>query len=263
MKQALASLVSKKWSGLAVFLVAFVFSGLVFGGPLAAEKSETAPTVGLPADNETVLVDEALKKLPGQDVTAAVIVFRTTDGSAMTDAQKEWVIGEKTVFTPPFPPGAKPVITYTGGVAEKYLDYSNIELPNGDKFVPPATVSDDNTTAVVTVPMDKITKPAECKVDGKTQECSTVLLADQRVAAMRDLAKDGMPSGLETALTGPEGFLVDISNVFKGANFTLLGVTALVVMVLLIVTYRLPMVSPATLQRVLRSGSASTTSMVR
>ena len=240
MKQALASLVSKKWSGIAVFLLALTFSGLVFAGPLAAEESETSPTVGLPKDNETVLVDEALKELPGQDVTAAVIVFRTTNGEAMTEAQKEWVIGEETVFTPPFPPGAEPIITYSGGVAEKFLDYSNVELPNGDKFVPPATMSDDETTAVVTVPMDKIKDPADCEVDGKTQECSTVLLADLRVADMRELSKDGMPAGLETALTGPEGFQVDISNVFKGANFTLLGVTALVVMILLIITYRSP-----------------------
>ncbi|MEY4079338.1 MAG: hypothetical protein RIS80_1107, partial [Actinomycetota bacterium] len=86
MKQTLAKLVSGKWSGAAIFLVAFVFVGLVFG-PLASEKAETAPTVGLPADNETVLVDEALKGLPSQDGTAAVVVYRTTDGSAMTEEQ--------------------------------------------------------------------------------------------------------------------------------------------------------------------------------
>lgn len=238
MKQRLASLVSNKWSGLSIFMVAFVFVGLIMG-PLASEKSETAPTVGLPSDNETVLVDEALKELPGQDGTAAVIVYRTISGKEMTDAQKEWVLGKETIFTPPFP-GAKPQVTVEGGVAEKFAEYSNIELPNGDKVVPPAKLSEDGTTAVVTVPMDKYTSPETCTIDGKSQECSTVQLADKRVADMRDLSKKEIPAGLETALTGPEGFLVDVSNVFKGANFTLLGVTALVVMVLLLITYRSP-----------------------
>ena len=37
-----------------------------------------------------------------------------------------------------------------------------------------------------------------------------------------------------------EGFAVDIAAVFEGANFVLLGITALVVALLLIVTYRSP-----------------------
>jgi RND superfamily putative drug exporter len=41
-------------------------------------------------------------------------------------------------------------------------------------------------------------------------------------------------------MTGPEGFQADLNNVFAGANFTLLGTTALVVILLLLVTYRSP-----------------------
>ena len=239
MKNFVAKLVAGKWSGLAIFLVAFTFVGLIFG-PLASVKSETAPGVGLPDNNETVLVEEALKDLPSQDGTAAVIVYRTKDGAEMTDEQKTWVLGTETSFTPPFPPGAEPIITHEGGQAAKFVEYSNLELPNGDKFVPPATLSEDGSTAVISVPMATIDEEAECTIDGKTKTCSTIELAKQRVDDMRALSKDGMPTNLETALTGPEGFVVDLSNVFAGANFTLLGTTALVVMILLLITYRSP-----------------------
>ena len=239
MKNFFAKLVAGKWSGLAIFLVAFTFVGLIFG-PLASVKSETAPGVGLPDTNETVLVEEALKELPSQDGTAAVIVYRAKDGAEMTEDQKTWVLGTETTFTPPFPPDAKPVVTLEGGQAAKFVEYSNLELPNGDKFVPPATLSEDGSTAVITVPMATIDDEAECNIDGTTKTCSTIELAKQRVDDMRALAKEEMPTNLETALTGPEGFVVDLSNVFAGANFTLLGTTALVVMILLLITYRSP-----------------------
>ena len=49
-----------------------------------------------------------------------------------------------------------------------------------------------------------------------------------------------MPSGLNAYVTGPVGFQADITNAFAGADFRLLLVTVVVVAVLLIVTYRSP-----------------------
>ena len=246
MKSFLAKAISNKWSGLSIFLLALTFVGLVMG-PLASEKSETAPGVGLPDDNETVLVDEALKNLPGQDGTAVVVVYRTIDGKAMTEEQKTWVVGTERTFTPPIP-GAKPITTITGGANEKFAEFSNIEvtIDGADtKVVPGAKLSDDSSTAVITVPMDKISEEAFCDTvqaadDGTRKKCTTVQLADLRMSEIRATAKVDMPAGLETATTGPEAFLVDVSGVFKGANFTLLGTTALVVMLLLLITYRSP-----------------------
>ncbi|WP_037163691.1 MMPL family transporter [Rhodococcoides fascians] len=60
------------------------------------------------------------------------------------------------------------------------------------------------------------------------------------VTSLRDKAVDGLPSDLEAQLTGGPAFGADIANSFSGANFTLLAVTALVVAILLIVTYRSP-----------------------
>ncbi|HTM83450.1 MAG TPA: MMPL family transporter, partial [Mycobacterium sp.] len=53
-------------------------------------------------------------------------------------------------------------------------------------------------------------------------------------------AADGLPDGLRAAVTGGPAFGADIANSFAGANITLLAVTAAVVALLLIVTYRSP-----------------------
>lgn len=58
--------------------------------------------------------------------------------------------------------------------------------------------------------------------------------------ALRDTAGADLPAGLEASLTGPIGFQDDIANAFAGADFRLLLVTVIVVALLLIVTYRSP-----------------------
>ena len=53
-------------------------------------------------------------------------------------------------------------------------------------------------------------------------------------------AADGLPDDLRAEVTGGPAFGADIANSFSGANITLLAVTAAVVALLLIVTYRSP-----------------------
>ena len=60
------------------------------------------------------------------------------------------------------------------------------------------------------------------------------------VKELRDATADGLPAGLRAQVTGGPAFGADIANSFAGANITLLAVTAMVVAVLLIVTYRSP-----------------------
>ena len=57
---------------------------------------------------------------------------------------------------------------------------------------------------------------------------------------IRAAAATGLPGGLTAYVTGPVGFQADITNAFAGADFRLLLVTVIVVAVLLIVTYRSP-----------------------
>ena len=60
------------------------------------------------------------------------------------------------------------------------------------------------------------------------------------VKALRQTAAEGLPDDLRTEVTGGPAFGADIANSFSGANITLLAVTAAVVALLLIVTYRSP-----------------------
>jgi RND superfamily putative drug exporter len=213
-------------------LLALLFAGVAFGPLAAAEGGTAQPGVGLPADNETVLVDEALAKLPGQDGTAAVIVYATEDGSKLTSDQINFLRGTLVpkVCPPAMPapacPGYLALIpdTFENSVTDRFVDYSNIEVSD-KKFVPPVTFSEDGVAAVVTIPMEKYEETAEIT---------------ERVDSLRELMKDGMPAGLQVKLTGPEGFQADIAGVFAGANFTLLAVTASVVILLLLFTYRSP-----------------------
>lgn len=61
-----------------------------------------------------------------------------------------------------------------------------------------------------------------------------------RVDELRAAVADGLPSDLTVDVTGGPAFGADIANSFSGANTTLLAVTALVVAILLILTYRSP-----------------------
>ncbi len=66
---------------------------------------------------------------------------------------------------------------------------------------------------------------------------------DAPVAAVNDLrarARDGLPEGATVQVTGGAGFAADIARSFDGANLSLLLVTTVVVAVLLLITYRSP-----------------------
>ncbi len=89
--------------------------------------------------------------------------------------------------------------------------------------------------------------PAQVSADGKaaitTAQLSTALSGFElrdAVQALRSAVADGLPGPLTAHVTGGPAFGADIANAFSGANVTLLAVTALVVAVLLIVTYRSP-----------------------
>lgn len=89
----------------------------------------------------------------------------------------------------------------------------------------PVAVASDEQAALVAIPLNA--------------ELSGFALTDA-VKALRSAAADGLPSSLSAQITGGPAFGADIADAFTGANVTLLAVTALVVALLLIVTYRSP-----------------------
>ncbi|MFG1885144.1 MMPL family transporter [Micromonospora sp. NPDC049102] len=90
--------------------------------------------------------------------------------------------------------------------------------------VSPTQVSPDGTVALVAVPLD--TSGGQEEVTGK-------------VTALRDALAD-LPDPLAAEVTGAPALTADLSSVFEGADVTLLAVTAAVVALLLLITYRSP-----------------------
>jgi RND superfamily putative drug exporter len=68
---------------------------------------------------------------------------------------------------------------------------------------------------------------------------SATQVADEVTQLRAELDRQ-LPEGVSAQVTGPAGIEADLAAVFEGANVRLLAVTALVVAVLLIVTYRSP-----------------------
>lgn len=193
--QRLTRFITAKRTSWIVLVVAFLAAGAVFALGSGSD-AETSPGVGLPDSAESARVAALQEELPAADQTSALLVF-SRDGDALTDDD----------------------LAAIADVAPELADLT----PDG--FVPPPTVSDDETAALLVVPLEQISEVSE--------------QAD-RAAQLRELANTDLPDGLTALLTGPEGFAVDIAAVFKGADFTLLLVTVIVVAVLLLITYRSP-----------------------
>ncbi|WP_416906169.1 MMPL family transporter [Micromonospora echinospora] len=93
-----------------------------------------------------------------------------------------------------------------------------------DGRIPPPQVSPDGRVALLVVPMS-------------TAGEQDVIA--ERVGELRD-SLGGLPDPLRAEVTGAPAFATDLGEVFEGADVTLLAVTAGVVAVLLLITYRSP-----------------------
>ncbi len=95
-------------------------------------------------------------------------------------------------------------------------------VPSGPQG--PVTVSEDGTAALAVVPVEST---------------SATENAD-RVEELRDTLGEDVPDGVTSQVTGPAAVEADLSAVFDGANTNLLLTTAGVVALLLLLTYRSP-----------------------
>jgi RND superfamily putative drug exporter len=89
--------------------------------------------------------------------------------------------------------------------------------------VPPAIASEDGKALLLSFPL----------AGSDEQQSNAATEIKQRLA-------DGAPAGLQTALTGSAGAVDDIFDAFEGMDVALLMVTGAVVILLLLVTYRSP-----------------------
>ncbi len=196
-----------KW---VVVVAAVLLSGAAFAFAGEAEATSTTDAA-LPAGAEAARAAVAQAALPSSGVSPAFLVFTrdagltSADEDAITAAQGR---AAKAVETPNLGDGVAP--STDGG---------------GEGTGVPVQVSDDRTTALAIVPM---------RADLSDEETST------QVAALRSAVRQGLPDGLAVNVTGGPAFGADIGAVFDGADIRLLGTTAGVVALLLLITYRSP-----------------------
>ncbi|RKN50681.1 MMPL family transporter [Micromonospora endolithica] len=141
-------------------------------------------------------------------------VERLQDQLPASDVQPAIVVVSRTDGAPLTPADREALAAQSGDLGR---------LAAGGQVSPPQ-VSPDGTVALVAVPLDT--------AGGQEEVAATV---DQLRAAL-----DDTPQGLTTEVTGGPAFTADLTKVFEGADVTLLAVTAGVVAVLLLVTYRSP-----------------------
>ncbi len=122
--------------------------------------------------------------------------------------------------------GSIAVVLYTadeGTLSSSALDQLRARYPGSDRG-PGLQVSDDGTAAIAVVPVLE---------EGATE------IAD-RVTEIRSEAAQDLPDAVTSQVTGPAAIQADLAAVFQGADVTLLLATATVVAVLLLITYRSP-----------------------
>ncbi|KQR99287.1 hypothetical protein ASG12_00020 [Williamsia sp. Leaf354] len=183
-----------------VGLVVLILGLAAMGVGGESSSSDDSPN-SLPDSAQSARIDDYLATFPDAKVAGAILVVDRADGAALTASDRAAVIAARERMV---------------GV-----DRSTDSAPTG----PAAIVSPDGKAAITSVPL--------------SSEISGFTLRDT-VDSLRTAADDGLPDGLQAHVTGGPAFAADIANSFSGANVTLLAVTALVVALLLIATYRSP-----------------------
>ncbi|TMQ90294.1 hypothetical protein ETD83_36100 [Actinomadura soli] len=191
-----------KWVVLAVWVLILVVSAPLAGKLTGAQDNEASSW--LPKDAESTQVVELSERFVPSDVLPAVVVY-DRGGAAITGADRAKAAADARRFT---------------------------------------TVRDEDGAKIVTKVQGPITsrdgQSLQTIVDIKVGEEGWEKLGPA-VEDMRDIAqRDGGAAGLEAHVTGPGGYSGDFAQVFSGFDATLLYITAVIVVVILLITYRSP-----------------------
>lgn len=193
-------LLRSRWSAAALLVVAVL---AVLGVALAPTPPAAAPSsrTGLAASVESVAVERAQANLPDAGAPTVIAVWDRTDGGRLSPDD-------------------------LAGIARATTALGDLATPG-----PPPQPAPDGTVALVPVPLEL---PA---ADGSDPDQQALV---ERVDAVRQSLRADAPDGLRVQVTGGPAFTADLTEVFAGADLRLLLVTAGVVALLLLITYRSP-----------------------
>ena len=196
----IAALVSGRRSVWVVLALAVTSSGLLIAFSPSLAVNDD-PTAGLPASAQSTTVSKLQKQLPSGQLNPALVVYSRSGGTQSGTALSE---------------------TDLTAIAAQGERLGPLAL---DGRISPPQVSPDRTAALVAIPLSG-------EVTGEQNSA--------KVAEIRAVVRAGLPDGVVAQVTGGAGFSADLSGAFDGANVTLLITTASVVALLLILTYRSP-----------------------
>ncbi|MFK5633589.1 MMPL family transporter [Ornithinimicrobium sp. LYQ103] len=206
----------------AIALVGLVLGAWVIAGLGQAER-EPDPLSTLPAGFESTQGQALLEELPDEGSSTAIVLF-TQEGDEIEALLPELaVVMEEVAAT--YGTGEPSQSPAGGPPADADAPAEGAGPPPGvTEGGIPLIPSEDGTAALSTL---TVTAPSATEA----QEVVTGMRADLAAA---------VPDGVTAQVTGPAAIQADLASVFDGANFTLLAATASVVALLLIVTYRSP-----------------------
>ncbi|TGN66653.1 MMPL family transporter [Nocardioides eburneiflavus] len=173
-------------------------------------EREASPVDTRPAGADSTLAVELAEQLPEDEGQVAIVLW--TAGSGELD---ESVRGQLT----------EQGVALLAAAGDEGRGGNPDGPPRGaEGQQSPVVVAEDGTAAFVAVPVTSTS--ATDNID--------------RVEELRDRLREDAPDDVEVQVTGPAGIQADIGQVFDGADIRLLATTAAIVALLLIITYRSP-----------------------
>ena len=181
-----------------------VLVALIFG--LLSGAGEDRANENAPADSESTQVQQTLDKFPDADRQSVMVVASNDDGSELSADDQAQL---KNLGT---------------SLGDSVGDES-------DEKVTGPILSDDKQAALLMVPIEV----------GLTNSDTAETVDDLRTTIADDPTASGLTDeGMSLLVTGGPAIGADIASAFDGADFTLLIVTIVIVAILLIITYRSP-----------------------
>ena len=223
-----------------VAVIGLVLGAALIGGVGQAERTASALDT-LPAGYDSTEGQALLEELPDEGSKTAIVLFTTDDeieGQLPDLAQ----VMEDVAPEGAEPAGGAPSSGESGETGQQAG--AGAPAPGEEESGgPPASAEDGGGGPPPGVDAAYPVIPAE---DGSaalsilTVEAPTATDVNEVVTTLRADLADAVPDGVTAQVTGPAAIEADLAAVFDGANITLLAVTASVVALLLIVTYRSP-----------------------
>ncbi|MCA5895008.1 MMPL family transporter [Isoptericola sp. NEAU-Y5] len=206
-----------------VWLVIGAIGGQAQGSLAGVQKNDAAAF--LPSNAESTQAAELAAEFTDSETLPALVVTETTDGSDLTPDQ------------------LADVKAFADAIADAPLEGTSGDEPRtvGDVSVadPVVVPSEDGQASLVVVSLDA--SVASEQVGAEEDRISQLAVDALRALAAAPVTDGGLAAhGLETWVTGPAGFVVDLVNAFGAIDTVLLLVALGAVLLILALVYRSP-----------------------